>query len=603
MKTPEFLFPSTLEVSPVQFKKCLFIGSCLAEVYVIRIRKLLPDTVFDFDLFNNATDLPGRADEELRQYDYQYIQLPIRSILTDAATRILDFASHSDVAELLDVGKRNIESMLAKALAYSDRMGLLTFVSTFIVPQRSIAASLQMGLSDSDLAHVIGRLNHYIADVVRAKSNVFVADVETIAASLGKQHFLDDAIVFNLHGSVYYDDWHHFEGHRIETVPPIAELYENKNDEFFASVFRQIEFLFRVGKQINPVKLVIFDLDNTLWRGLLIEDYQIGAERPVTAGWPLGIWDAVNQLRWRGIAVAIVSKNDEELVVQKWLDAVDPPFIRIEDFIISKINWLPKSENIADIMNQLSLTAKSTVFVDDNPVERAAVKAAFPDIRVIGANPFETKRTLMWAAETQISALTTESRNREIMFKKQIEREHERSSSSHDEFLARLNTRVEIWRVSDINHPSFGRIAELTNKTNQFNTNGHRWGLEGFSDFFKTCGEIFAFSVEDKYTNYGIVGCVFVFENELLQFVMSCRVLGMQVEMAALDVICRSMRQVGDRDIKASILETPANTPCRELYSRSGFELISDNDRKSYRLGATADPKPARYAQATYKVG
>jgi FkbH-like protein len=459
-----------------------------------------------------------------------------------------------------------------------------------------------MSLSNGDLAHIVEQLNRYLADSVRGKSSVFIADVETIAASLGKQYFLDDSIVFNLHGSVHYDDWHHFEGHRIETVPPISNLYENKTEEFFSAVFRQIEFLFRVSTQLDVVKLVIFDLDNTLWRGLLIEDYQVGVERPTSAGWPLGVWDAINQLRWRGIAVAIVSKNDEDLVRQKWSDAVDPPFIKLEDFIIAKINWRPKSENIGEILQQLSLTAKSAVFVDDNPVERAAVKAAFPDIRVIGANPFETKRTLTWSAETQIAVLSQESRNRESMLKKQIQRESERSSISNDEFLALLETKVEIWRIADINHRAFGRVMELTNKTNQFNTNGSRWNVEQFSSFFKDKGETFAFSARDKYTDYGIVGVVFVNGNNIFQFIMSCRVLGMEVEIAVLDVVCELIRHGTEQDVNASILHTPSNTPCRELYARSGFDLSGDGDRKSYRLDAKKSPKVAKYVQVDYRA-
>ena len=110
-----------------------------------------------------------------------------------------------------------------------------------------------------------------------------------IANSVGKRFFMDDFIGFYTHGSVHYPDW--AEGNRLEVVPRFSETYENRLDEFFTAVFRQIDAIYRTVNQLDQVKVVIFDLDNTLWRGQLAEDYQPGMEAASftrLAAWRLG---------------------------------------------------------------------------------------------------------------------------------------------------------------------------------------------------------------------------------------------------------------------------------------------------------------------------
>lgn len=99
----------------------------------------------------------------------------------------------------------------------------------------------------------------------------------------------------------------------------------------------------------------------------------------------MGLWEAVHHLRARGILVAICSKNDLRSVQDNWDVVVDPLFVKLSDFVSLKIDWKDKSENIQEICREFGIKTKSVVLVDDNPVERAAAKAALPDLRVIGA--------------------------------------------------------------------------------------------------------------------------------------------------------------------------------------------------------------------------
>jgi FkbH-like protein len=607
MNTADFLFPRDLEITNIKFNRVLFIGSCLSRDYVIKLRNKNPDTVYDYILFNNASDLPEKTPEQINSHDFQYIQIPLRSVLTDAVIRIADNDRAEAPINWLELGKLNIDLMLQKAMAYNSSTNLLTFVSNFIVPQGRISPSLIEQDSDNDIVRIIRELNHYLSGQLRNYKNTYLADIDMIANSIGKKYFLDDIIVFYTHGALFYKDWSAHERTpywtapgpgRIEDIPDLGMTYENKNEEFFDAVYQQMTALYRTVHQIDMVKLVIFDLDNTLWRGQLVEHYQPDLKWPYSDGWPLGLWETVHHLTRRGIVVSIASKNDEGLVIQKWDDAVQPKFIKFSDFLEPKINWQPKSQNILDLMTQLSLTAKSVVLVDDNPVERESVKSALPGIRAIGSDPFVVRRILLWSPETQLPFRSNESKRRAEMLKAQIGRESHKATMSRSEFLKGLNSKLNLWKISDSNHPSFTRVLELVNKTNQFNTNGQRWTFEECNSLFSAGGAIYAFSVTDKYADYGTVGAVVVHGHKILQFVMSCRVLGMEIENSILAEVMVQLSGNEDNEISASIVENESNTPCRNLYRNAGFEEKTDGQ---FSMINSLAPSPNEYATVTFQ--
>ena len=589
-----FLFPAELEVVETKLRNVLIIGSCLSEAYVQHFRQHSPGTNYIHILLNAAALLPPLAADVLAGLDLQYIQLPLRSVLTDAAVRIYDNDHRAEPIDWLALGQANIDRLLDAAMGYNRQYGVLTLVSAFVVPQNDVAASLHDAYTDADLRWVVSGLNAYLARRVRDFTNCYLADVDMIAGSLGRHFFLDDFISFHAHGSMHYPDWS--ETGRIEAVPPFAALHENRTAEFCAAVFRQMEHLYRVHHQIDQVKVVIFDLDNTLWRGNLAEDYGPEGSKPHTHGWPLGLWEAVHHLRRRGIVTAIVSKNDEQAVIDGWDSVVDPPFLKLEDFVLRRINWRPKAENIASILDALSLTAKNAVFVDDHPVERAAVQAALPQIRVLGANPYLTRRILLWSAETRIAQRSEESRRREQMLGQQIRRDTERQAQPRDAFLADLQTRLTVQELSAITDPAFARVKELVNKTSQFNTTGQHWDVPDYLTFWQRGGRCFAFWVADRFVEYGLVGVIFTDGATIHQYVMSCRVLGMEIELAGLVAVLTRLRADGAGEIAASVVVSPANLPCRDVYQRAGF-VQPVPDRPAFRLPADVQPRYPAHVQ------
>ena len=608
MDTKDFLFPRDLEVSETRLERILVIGSCLAEAYKKNFIKINPDLICDFVLFNNAAKLPNSPPSPIESYQLQYVQIPLRNVVSDAIVRVGELEDEARVDEFYAMAVRNLDQFVDAALEYNVKYGILTLVSGFIVPQGHTASNLHVVNTDLDIRYIIENLNAHLASRVREFQNAYFANIEMIAASLGKRYFLDDSIAFYSHGSLLYKDW---AGHertpywtapergRVEEITPLWQTYENRTDEYFAAVYRQIVFFYRAFHQIDMVKVVIFDLDNTLWRGQIAEHYQPGQRWPYVDGWPIGLWEAVHHLKARGILTSIASKNDLDLVRERWDSVVQPPFVKFSDFTNPQINWLPKAENVARILADFSLTPSSAVFVDDNPVERESVRAALPGIRAIGSDPFVTRRILLWAPETQVARLTTESRNRETLIKKQIERESDRSGVSREEFLASLGATVTFVEIGSLKQVEFTRVFELVNKTNQFNTNGKRWTLQEFADYLERGGRVLSFLVADKYSDYGLVGIVFIMGHEITQYVMSCRVLGLDVEVAVVDHIAEIIRSShGYGRIDASIVHTAANSPCRELYTKAGFETASSVDgTDEYFLAEDRNPASAAHVR------
>jgi FkbH-like protein len=290
-------------------------------------------------------------------------------------------------------------------------------------------------------------------------------------------------------------------------------------------------------------------------------------EDPVE-GWPLGVIEALQFLKKRGVLLAIVSRNDEARIVQVW-DSIMLGRLRLDDFAIRKINWRPKVENLEDIIREVNILPRGVVFIDDNPVERAGVKAALPEVRVLGAHPYLIRRILLWAPEMQVGVVTEESARRTEMVQAQVAREADRRSMSRSEFLASLDVKVRMIEIAGAGHRQFPRALELINKTNQFNTTGRRWTQADCVAAFAQGGVFRAFEVQDRFTHYGLVGVVATQAGRIEQFVMSCRVLGLDVEKAVVAELSRRLQNGGD--VVALLEETDANFPCRDLYARCGF--------------------------------
>jgi FkbH-like protein len=576
-----FRTPAELKVSDRPLRRVLVVGACLVHWQDVFKSLGIP---YDFVLSNNLAQMADTPPASADQYDFQLVQIPLRNVVSDfslARTPYDDIEAHE---ALLDHSRQLLAHALSEAMRWNKRYGLLTFVANFLVPQQDPSGRLMPRHDVRNPMYFVEQLNIALSEELRRYQNAYLLDIDQVAATFGKKNIQDDSVYPFNHGAALNNHDFYLDGARIERSPALTEHYEVRSDEFVLAVWAEIVAMHRTINQIDAIKLVVVDLDDTLWRGVVAEEGEITHD--TTEGWPLGVMEALCFLKRRGVLLAIVSKNDDGKIVDLW-DKITWGRIRLEDFATRRINWQPKAANLEDIIREVNVLPRNVLFIDDNPVERASVKAAFPDIRVLDSRHYYWRRSLLWAPETQVATVTRESGLRTEMVQAQIEREGSRQRLSRPEFLASLGVAVRLFEVNSAEHPSFRRVFELLNKTNQFNTTGRRWTREECLAALSRGRTFFAFEAEDKFTPYGLVGVAIVEGQTIEQFVMSCRVLGLDVEIAV--VAALAQRILGDErgELNGQLAATDANAPCRDLFQRCGFE--SDNGRWIKRSGANLE--------------
>ena len=558
--------PNELTVTPLPIRRVLVVGSCLSQVWAHRMGAMTPPC--ESDVYLLGTPVPDEPARPIGDYDFQIVQLALRFICPDASFVRLSQTDRSGHEALFAHAVAVLRQHLAFAMRWNVTSGLCTFVFPFLPPQQNLVGRLMPRYDIRNPVHFVEKLNEALVQELQAYANTFLFDLNEIVATHGRRFFQEDVQAQFNHGGMISDFDSTYDHNRLEPAGKSKDFYEEKLDVIFRASWHELVGYFRTIRQVDPVKMVVIDLDDTLWRGVVAE---LDPDALLTAeGWPRGLWEALSILKRRGIILAIVSKNDESRVVQLW-DRILGKQLRLEDFSIRRINWRPKTENMMDILAQVNLLAESVVYVDDNPTERAAIAAAFPTLRVIGGTPLTWRRLLLWSSETQVAAISEESAVRTEMVRAQVEREQQRASLSRDEFLATLDVRIALFKIDGLSHPRFGRALELLNKTNQFNTTGRRWTSEDCRSAFEDETRFHAFEVSDRFTDYGLVGLLIVREARIEQFVMSCRVLGLGVEAAALAHILEMLCAAGAASVFAAMVETERNLPCRDVYRSCGF--------------------------------
>jgi FkbH-like protein len=563
-----FRAPQDLAVTPVAFSRVLIVGSCLSEAWADRLAAMDPPCPSDFYFVTN--ELPAAPPRPISTYDFQIVQPPLRSVLPDAAFARLsqtDLAGHQ---RLFDHAVDAMRSLLETGMRWNRESGILTFVFPFLVPQQNPLGRLMPRYDLRNPVYFIEKLNEALAAELQSYSNAYFFDLNEIIASHGRRHALEDGICAFNHGAFLGNFDFGLDRDRLEPVVPAMDLFDGRFTFLISAAWLELVATYRTIRQIDMVKMVVVDLDDTLWRGVIAD---LGLDQmPTSEGWPKGFWEALLFLKRRGIILAIISKNEESRVLEAW-DHILHGQITLDDFAMRRINWRPKAENMAEILAHVNLLPGNVVYIDDNPAQRAEIKAAFPAIRVLGGNPVTWRRLLLWSAETQTPAITDESAARTEMVRAQVAREETRQSLSREEFLASLKVQVTLFAVDSVANPRFPRVLELINKTNQFNTTGKRWTQEECALALSSGeAEFYAFDVTDVYTAYGLVGVLVVDEEGIRQFVMSCRVMGLQAEIAAVAAVAGRLRARGLLTISCAMVETEKNLPCRDLYARCGFQ-------------------------------
>lgn len=561
--------PLDLQMTPDPESRFLVVGGCLAEPIPQVAALINPACRGDFILLNNFDAFPDLPATDASKYDFQIIHIPLRAILGNAYFTLPDDPVRHE--EFLQITRDYLARYLANVLRLNREHKLLSFVLSFLVPQQNQLGRFQPRYDLRNVMHFIERLNMFMAGELAKLENAYFVDVDGIAASMGKKFCQDDAVWSFTHGTTLSDGDYDHDLNRIAPPPLMQHHYAPRWLEFFEALHREIFAMHRTIRQQDTVKLVVVDLDDTLWRGVAAEG-TLG----ILEGWPMGFMEALLCLKKRGILLAIVSKNDEQFIVSKW-DTIVQGHIALTDFAARKINFRGKVENLAEILRELNLRPQNTVMIDDNPVERAAIEAGLPGVRVLGAHLYYLKRILLWSPETQQRAITDESSRRTEMAQAHVRRETVRKTLSHEEFLQTLNLRVTLSVIKSTKDLQMIRALELFNKTNQFNTTGVRYSLEQCHQRLAGGRTLYVIEAEDRFTKYGLVGAAWIFRHLLDHIVMSCRSLGMGIEDAFLAYLADRFARQNNPTMLGQLHPTGANVACRNFYSRNGFTVMENN--------------------------
>lgn len=580
-----FLSPDALAITrrPI---KAVIIGQCIFAAWKSVLLDTFQDLQIDTELFNNAWDLQPRDCSDI---DFQLVSVPLRAILPESAYMRLDYADQAGFKTLFDDCCQRMSFVLDTMMAYNKQHGLRSFIANFFVPIANPLGRLLPRNDLRNLVYFVEELNRHLENLVSDYKSAHVIDIDQIAGVIGKRFVQDDSVSAIAHNAIMFDHALDWDAQRLE--PPTRRLQEAfliQEREFITAAWHELMAMYRTIQGMDSVKMVIMDLDDTLWRGVAGDaggvDQLLQAE-----GWPLGVAEALSFLKKRGIMLAIASKNEESYIREIWPYAGR---LELDDFAFIRINWKPKAENIAEMISIANILPSSVVFIDDNPVERRAVAVANPGIRTLGANPYLIRSALLWSSETQVPFITEESSRRTTMMQAQAQRESSRTAMSREDFLASQKIKFAIGYV-DESSPRFARAFELLNKTNQFNTTGKRWSDAELRSAMHDGLGLHCFTVSDRFTDYGLVGVILTRGNDIVQFTMSCRVLGMDVEIGALSILNNIMLEAADAPVKvtAAFTETPANFPCRDLYERAGYAKDAEGWSKTMSEPSAIPPQ------------
>ncbi len=404
----------------------------------------------------------------------------------------------------------------------------------------------------------INRLNEKFCDYAQKHRNFFINDINYMASCYGLQKWSDP----------FY--WHMYK--YALCVPAIPEFAYN-----LANIVKSI-----FGKNR---KALVLDLDNTLWGGIIGDD---GADN-IEIGQETSLGQMYNEFQTyikehknMGILLAIDSKNDESNAIAG-LSRPDS-VLKPGDFMVVKANWENKDQNIISIAKELNIGTDSLVFIDDNPVERHIVSSQVPEVAVPEIGDVVQYITILdRSGFFESTGFSEDDLKRNDMYKANAERKKQESNfADYTEYLHSLDMHAEIKEFVPM---YMSRIAQLTNKSNQFNLTTKRCTQAEIEEISENPSYITLYGkLEDKFGDNGVVSVVYghkdsqkpqVFHIDL--WLMSCRVLKRDMEFAMLDELIQKCIMSGIRRMIGYYYPTVKNGMVKEFYARMGFEKINED--------------------------
>lgn len=421
----------------------------------------------------------------------------------------------------------------------------------------------------------INRLNEKFYQYAREHDSFYIHDINYIAAAYGLDRWSDP----------FY--WHMYKyAMCMQAIPEFAYNLSN----IIKSVFGRNK------------KSLVLDLDNTLWGGIVgddgVDNLEIGQETSMGQVYSefQGYIKAQKDI---GVMLNIASKNEYDNAVAG-LNHPDG-ILKPDDFILIKANWEPKSRNIVEIANEMDILPDSLVFVDDNPAEREIVSMQVQGVAVpaIGM-PEQYIRMLDHSGFFEVTKLSEDDTKRNEMYQANVKRKQQQQSfGDYREYLLSLDMKGTIKPFEAI---YMARIAQLTNKSNQFNLTTRRYTQSDVEQFADSTDYITRYGkLEDKFGDNGVVSVVIGRKGSMTDvsvyrtgervtsatgcdvlhlelWLMSCRVLKRDMEYAMMDSVVEACRECGIGTIMGYYYPTAKNAMVKEFYAAMGFMKIQEEE-------------------------
>ena len=437
----------------------------------------------------------------------------------------------------------------------------------FIIFSMVDLARLRLTGADTALQEAIMGFNSHVAQLSRQRSNVKWVDLEEFTSRYGTDMLIN---------------WKFYLMSQTLLNPKLASDFHI----WWSRIQDQLD--------LKRKKCLVLDLDNTLWGGVLGEDgpdgIQLGGDYP---GKAYTIWQhSLLQLTRQGVILAVCSKNNLDDVLEAW-DANPAMVLKQEHFAAMRINWLDKASNLQSMAEELNIGLDSMVFVDDNPAERELIKQLLPQVEV---PDFPDKPYLLMPFYRDLVerffrayVVTDEDRSKTEQYRANALRHAEQAHFADlESYLYSLDIELDIMPADEHNLP---RIAQMTQKTNQFNLTTRRYTQDQLRQFIDQGWMIYCVNVSDRFGDSGITGTICLKPVDDLtihidSLLLSCRVLGKGIEEAFVKTVFNLLRLDGYRRITADYLPTAKNGQTAAFYDRMGMACSTTDAEgaKHYQL-------------------
>ncbi len=416
------------------------------------------------------------------------------------------------------------------------------------------------GQSEAGQAALIRGINRELCRLAGDHAGVYVLDYDGLVARQGRARWHDERKWLTMRMPLAADSLVHLAGEWLRFLHPLAG---------------------------RVCKVLATDLDNTLWGGVIGEEgmagIKVGPEHPGAAHQALQ--RAMLDLYHRGVILAVCSKNNPADALEA-LQSHPGMLLRPAHFAALRVNWNDKAQSLREIAAELNVGVDAVAFLDDNPVERERVRADLPEVTVIEL-PEDVAgyaQALRQSPVFERLTLSAEDRERGRHYSGQRQRaEFERGAASLEDFYRSLQQEAEI---APVTRETLARVAQLTQKTNQFNLTTRRYTEQQIAELAASPGwQVYSLRVKDRFGDNGIVGVAILCRAgevcEVDTFLLSCRVIGRTVETAFLSHLVAEARADGGRRLEGWFLPTKKNAPAEGFYAAHGFRRSEQREAGS----------------------